>query len=232
MLPTIYESSPSVISASVDANLSLLGVFAGACELRPASLLPRDFPLAKSYISSFPQHALLTANEQRGEYFLLSPTCCYPVFAHLSGQTLPDGVLFTNKANCFRSEAYYRDGERQLMFLMREYIYFHSDLAAVEAWVHSVSNDVKELIEGMGLSVNLVQATDPFFNPADFKLRFQQERNLKHEFVVDGLAVASVNLHLASFCKACKIVSTSGGLLYSACFGVGFDRLLGKLGKL
>lgn len=182
-------------------------------------------------MASFPQHALLVGNDQRSEYFLLSPTCCYPVFAHLSGRALADGSLFTNKAYCFRSEDSYQVGERQMMFLMREFIYFHSSLESVTAWIQSVSREVCALLEKMGVFADFVPATDPFFNPADFKMKFQEEQRLKHEFVVDGLAVASVNLHMTSFCKACKITSSKGGPLYSACFGLGFDRLFGRLGN-
>ncbi|MEY3660205.1 MAG: hypothetical protein RLZZ169_1030 [Pseudomonadota bacterium] len=214
---------------AVDAALKGLGAFTGAIEITAPPLLAIDFPLAASYAASFPQHAFTVENAPRKEVFLLSPTCCYPVFERLAGSIQRDGAIYTNKAHCFRSEAHYVEGKRQRMFLMREYIYFSSSLAAVRAWSESVRREVSALIRSWDLEVEIVRATDPFFNPADFKMRFQQEQELKQEFLIEDLAVASVNLHMASFCKACRITAEGGGSLYSACFGLGFDRLIAML---
>ena len=45
---------------------------------------------------------------------------------------------------------------------------------------------------------------------------------------VHGLAVASVNLHLQAFARSCNLRSDDGKPIYSACFGLGYDRLIAK----
>jgi len=78
----------------------------------------------------------------------------------------------------------------------------------------------------MQLLVSVESAQDPFFNPNDFKQKVQVENDLKHEFIVNDIAIASVNMHLKSFSKVCEIKSENGAGLYSGCFGLGYDRLV------
>lgn len=216
--------------AQLDSALAELSCFASPTEVHLSPLLPVDFVLAKHYIDSFPHQALVAFNSQRGsEGFLLSPTCCYPVFHHLKGSVVQEPALITHKNTCFRREEHYKVGVRQQAFVMREYILFASNIDYVKSWIETVKNDVLGILLGLGVEASVEKATDPFFNPNDFKQKFQANENLKSEFLVEGLAVGSVNLHLKSFSKSCGITSHNGEPLYSACFGLGYDRVAGIL---
>jgi hypothetical protein len=209
-----------------DRELSKLECFRSATAVRLSPLLPEEFVLAANYMKSFPQHAFRVTNGLRGgSGYLLSPTCCYPVFSHLSGKMLTKRHIFTHKNQCYRQEEYIKTGERQSAFLMREFVAFDPNIELLRAWI----DDVKVLVSGVlvrfGLAPSLEVASDPFFNPDDYKHKIQREEKLKTEFVIDGLAVASVNLHLRSFTNACSIRDPQGQPPYSACFGLGYDRL-------
>ncbi|WP_341667270.1 hypothetical protein [Alcaligenes sp. SDU_A2] len=213
----------------MDGWLAALPCFSGATDMSVSPMLPADFVLAEKYFQSFSQHAFRVGNDiDEKEKYLLSPTCCYPVFYNLSGKKLHKDTLLSNKCFCFRCEKYYAPGERQISFLMREYIFLSADLAVVQAWIEDVKQQVAGLIRQIGLDVELEKATDPFFNANDFRQKFQENQNLKSEFIVDGLACGSINLHLKAFSLSCDIKSSDGGDLYSACFGMGYNRIYSK----
>ncbi|ENU36992.1 MULTISPECIES: hypothetical protein [Acinetobacter] len=210
----------------LDEQLANLKCFKGADEKLLSPMLPQSFILAEKYIKSFPQHAFTVSNSiQVNEKYLLSPTCCYPVFNSLKNTSLNGDTLITHKNYCSRCEDYYQEGERQITFLMREYIFFSEHLENVQNWIERVKEEVTEMICSLGLEVEVEKATDPFFNANDFRQKFQENQNLKSEFIVNGLACGSVNLHLKAFSKSCSITSGEGNDLFSACFGLGYDRI-------
>ncbi len=220
---------PLAISANfealLDKRLAALPCFAGAEEKRLAPILPKDFVLASNYFKSFPQHGFQVSNSiQEREQYLLSPTCCYPVFHDLSDSRHGKTLLVTHKNLCFRCEEYYEMGVRQISYLMREYIFMCEDLEEVITWIEIVKSEVALMLRGLGLTVSVEVATDPFFNSNDYKQKFQRDQSLKHEFLVQGVACGSVNLHLKAFSKSCNIRSREGKDYYSACFGLGYDR--------
>lgn len=45
---------------------------------------------------------------------------------------LKDDTLITHKNQYFRCESYYEEGKRQILFLMREYIFFSKNLETVQ----------------------------------------------------------------------------------------------------
>jgi len=210
----------------LDRLLRELPCFTDAKEHVLAPILPRNFILAQNYLKSFPQHAFIATNTTQPEQgYLLSPTCCYPVFHSLQNTCINGKGLMTHKNLCFRCEEHYRSGYRQISFLMREYILLSPDLDDVETWIKNVKQQVGGMICALGLELQIEKATDPFFNANDYKQKFQKAQNLKSEFIVDGLAVGSVNLHLKAFSRSCNIRSDNGEQLYSACFGLGYDRI-------
>jgi hypothetical protein len=216
----------AVREAQFDIALAGLPCFSAATELYLSPLVPSHFVLAKHYIESFPHQALMVDNSQKNtEGYLLSPTCCYPVFCHLKESNVQVPLLITHKNTCFRREEYYKPGERQQAFRMREYILLASDLDFVKNWIEIVKSNVLQMLVHLGISAEIKAATDPFFNPGDFRLKFQANENLKSEFIFNGIAVGSVNLHLRSFSKSCGIKGRDGVPLYSACFGLGYDRV-------
>jgi len=209
----------------LDTLLRELPCFTDAQERILAPMLPGNFILAQNYLKSFPQHAVVATNTiQASQSYLLSPTCCYPVFHALQNTRISGRYLVTHKNLCFRCEEYYHSGYRQISFLMREYIFLSPDLDDVETWIKNVKQQVGGMIGALGLELRIEKATDPFFNANDYKQKFQEAQNLKSEFIVEGVAVGSVNLHLKAFSRSCNIRSDNGDQLYSACFGLGYDR--------
>lgn len=180
---------------------------------------------------SFPQHALVAGNELQDDVYLMSPTCCYPVFHALSDHTMNGRTLYTHKNICFRREGEYHQSVRQGAFLMREYILFAETLDATRDWIEEVKAAVAELLNALDLAHDLQAATDPFFDPNDLRQKFQEAQNLKSEFVVGDLAIASVNLHLQAMSRNCRISGPGGIPLYTACFGLGYDRVAGLLAQ-
>lgn len=212
--------------AVLDKALAGLSCFTGAEEKRLAPMLPREFVLAGNYIKSFPQHAFQVSNSiNEAEQYLLSPTCCYPVFYDLKDTKHGQSLKITHKNLCFRCEEYYASGMRQISYMMREYILMCEDLAEVTGWIETVKTEVAQMLRDLGLTVDIEVATDPFFNSNDYKQKFQRDQNLKHEFVIGGVACGSVNLHLKAFSHSCNITSNDGRDYYSACFGLGYDRV-------
>lgn len=214
--------------ARIDRMLAAISPFADAEELRLSPLIPRESVLAQHYVRSFPQHALVVSGVTDPDtQFLLAPTTCYAVFDHLAGVELAGRSLFTHKNTCFRHEDTYRAGERQASFLMREFVLLTTDVDVAHAWIEQIKRDVPAaLADEFGVTAVVEKASDPFFDPKDLHLKFQESENLKSEFVVDGLAVASVNLHLQAFARSCHLRSVDGKPVYSACFGLGYDRLV------
>lgn len=215
--------------ALFDRELAALGAFAEAHEVVLNPMLPSDFVLAASYAKSFPQHAFITGNTMIDGEYLMSPTCCYPLFHALTGTSLPQRRLFTHKNICFRCEPEYTTAKRQGAFLMREYIMFAEELTVVRDWIDQVRTDVLGLLASFGLTTSVEKATDPFFNPADLRQKFQEEQNLKSEFIADGLAIGSLNLHLQAMSRNCRISGPSGAPLFTGCFGLGYDRVAGLI---
>lgn len=226
MLPPYQILLTPQFERTLDDALAGLDCFAGAEEKRFAPMLPRDFVLAGNYVKSFPQHGLNVSNSiSPKEEYLLSPTCCYPVFYDLRNSKHGESILITHKNLCFRCEEYYAPGLRQISYTMREYILMSEDLNEVNNWIDQVKAQVTQMLLDLGLETSLEVATDPFFNANDYKQKFQRDQNLKHEFVIGGIACGSVNLHLKAFSRSCNITSLNGRDLYSACFGLGYDRV-------
>ncbi len=225
---------PSTLTPKVeqllDELLQGMPIFSDAKELALHPILPTDFVLAQKYKNSFPQHALEGKGIIDGKVkFLLSPTCCYPIFHLLEGTSFHTDVLYTNKSNCFRNESECIEGVRQMTFRMREYVFFSSDLTAVHTWIASIKNDIPPALETLGIRVEIVKATDPFFNPRDFQQILQSSEDLKSEFIHYGVSLASVNLHLKAFSRSCSLVDKHGKHIYTACFGLGYDRVAAVL---
>ena len=86
--------------------------------------------------------------------------------------------------------------------------------------------------ESLGLTVETVQATDPFFAPtARGKAVLQRIKALKHELIVrfpDGrsLAIASFNNHERFFGESFDISLKSGEVAASGCAAFGIERWL------
>ncbi len=160
---------------------------------------------------------------------LLTPAACYHFYVHHQGSTLTGPLYLTTRARCFRREAYYAPLERQWSFHMREIVCVGTS-DEVQAFLETCRKRVEEFIAGLGLKIEWLIATDPFFNPSkNPKFLMQKLQPNKTEMVFDGkLAIGSVNFHRNYFGEAFAI-QKSGQEAYSGCVAFGVERWMAAI---
>lgn len=155
--------------------------------------------------------------------FALPSAACYAVYLDLAGSVLPaEGVVRTTLATCFRNEDHYDGLQRLLGFSMREIVFVGREEGA--KWHLGRAKDaVVALCGQLGLDVRLEVATDPFFDKNGGKAKMQRLFPVKEEFVVDGLAIGSVNYHRNFFGERCEI-QAGGDTAHTSCLAFGVER--------
>lgn len=155
--------------------------------------------------------------------FALPSAACYSVYLDLADSTLPaEGVLRTTAGTCFRNEDHYQGLQRLLGFTMREIVCIGGEEAAKNHLVRA-KDAVTELCAALGLDLKLEVATDPFFDKNGGKAKMQRLFPVKEEFVVDGLAIGSVNYHRNFFGERCEIVAGEEPA-HTSCLAFGLER--------
>jgi seryl-tRNA synthetase len=204
------------------------------------------------YISSFPNlvglvssfagteaevSALLAASDDGVDWAgRMTPTdvslcsaACHGLYPMLAGSTLPtEGRRFEVHAWCFRHEPS-SDPARMQSFRMHEFVYVGTPRGAEahrEAWIPRAT----ELLEELGLAIDVVPANDPFFGRAGRLLASNQRtKQLKFELVTPISseapgAISSGNVHEDHFGAAFDL-RADGDAAHSACFAFGLDRI-------
>lgn len=170
---------------------------------------------------------LLEAANLTPSGWLLSPAVCYHAYPQWAGRTLTGPQVLTARGRCFRSEAEFVPGRRQLEFEMREIV-----LCGAPDWIETKAADARSRIEALaaaaGFSGTWETAEDPFFLPtAQGKAFIQRLQETKKEFVVrqpTALAVASINRHGTFFGERFDIRLPGGEPAHTACIAIGLDR--------
>jgi seryl-tRNA synthetase len=142
----------------------------------------------------------------------------------------PDGFRAEALATCYRHEATTEPG-RLRSFRMLELVAF-GRREATEAHIDEAASGAADLLRGLGLATERVEASDPFF--ARGRLNRLLPSGRKHELrleLVPGAdegttAVASTNHHGAHFTGAFGIsLGDPGAVTVSSCLGFGLERL-------
>ncbi|MFI6165529.1 hypothetical protein ACIBCN_01965 [Nocardia sp. NPDC051052] len=155
--------------------------------------------------------------------FALPSAACYSIYLDLSDAVLPDeGVLRTTVGTCFRNEDHYDGLQRLLGFSMREIVFVGPEDGAKQHLVRA-KETVLALCTELGLKVRLEVATDPFFDKNGGKAKMQRLFPVKEEFVVNGLAIGSVNYHRNFFGERCSILA-GDGTAHTSCLAFGLER--------
>jgi hypothetical protein len=155
--------------------------------------------------------------------FALPSAACYAIYVDLAGSTLPDaGTMRTTLGTCFRNEDYYDGLQRLLGFSMREIVFIGPEGGAKQH-LFRAKDAVKTLCAELGLDLRLEVATDPFFDKNSGKAKMQRLFPVKEEFVVDGLAIGSVNYHRNFFGEKCSI-QADGDTAHTSCLAFGLER--------
>ena len=162
----------------------------------------------------------------------LSPAVCYHTYERLAGQSVPSPTLMTAEGVCWRHEGdRLAPLERGWAFRMREIVCIGTP-SQVEEFRQRWMVRAAGFAESLGLTVEIVQATDPFFAPtARGKAVLQRIKALKHELIVrfrDGrsLAIASFNNHERFFGDSFAITLENGEVAASGCVAFGIERWL------
>lgn len=211
----------------LDHILAKMPPFANFKPIVLSPTLPHDHILAKNYREHFPQHALSACSldsefkEQHGQ--MLSPACCFPLFYCLTNHIMRVETGFTIKSFVFRNEDYFEPWNRENAFFVRDYVLISCE-NRVKEWINSVTEQIMECYCLLGLDVMLEDASDPFFKVNSVQKQYQIYYQLKQEFVVEGVAIGSINNHMNGFGAKCNIIY-DGNAAYSACFGLGFYRI-------
>ncbi|MFI6044540.1 hypothetical protein ACIA8C_23135 [Nocardia sp. NPDC051321] len=155
--------------------------------------------------------------------FALPSAACYSIYLDLSDAVLPDeGVMRTTVGTCFRNEDHYDGLQRLLGFSMREIVFVGPEDGAKQHLIRA-KETVLALCTELGLNVRLEVATDPFFDKNGGKAKMQRLFPVKEEFVVNGLAIGSVNYHRNFFGERCAILA-GDGTAHTSCLAFGLER--------
>jgi seryl-tRNA synthetase len=244
--PPAYERLVTTLRSAVD-GMADAGTEA---PLAVPPVIAREVVERAGYVRSFPQllgtvHSFggsrrewlrLSRLVQGGDWhqrqevtdLVLLPAACYHAYPLLAGTVLPGPRQLCLHGTCFRQEASAEIG-RLRSFRMSELVRIGS-AAECERWRDDWVGRLADWLRGLGLSVDVEVADDPFFGTGDTLLRdSQREQRLKWELRVPlggGViqAVASANCHLDHFGTAFDI-GIGDGPAHSACVAFGLDRI-------
>ena len=168
---------------------------------------------------------------------LLSPTevtlcssACHSIYPLVAGTPIPaDGLRYEVQSFCFRHEPS-SDPARMQSFRQHEFVYLGTEGRAREHREQWLQRGC-DLLAGLGLSIEVVVANDPFFGRAGQLLAAgQREKALKYEIIspitseVPG-AISSANYHEDHFGESFGLSMVDGSVAHSACIGFGLERI-------
>jgi seryl-tRNA synthetase len=245
----VYEE----VAAAVDGLVVRAAVLEDAVPLRFPPVVPQQIVTKSGYLSSFPDligavstfrgdnrahMELLEMVETDAEWtsmlepagVTLCPAVCHPLYPTLTGVMPPGGRCYDVFGWCYRHEPSV-DPCRMQAFLQHDLVYVgdaDSALRQRDRWLQLGL----DFLAAIGLSVEPVVATDPFFGRAGrFLANNQRHETLKYEIVTPihspdyPTAIASANSHLDHFGQPFGITTASGEVAHSCCFGFGIDRI-------
>jgi seryl-tRNA synthetase len=184
-------------------------------------VIPRVTLERSGYQKRFPD-LMGTVNESRD--VALASVVCHSVYPLYSGKLPKGGRCFEVFGNVFRHEPSH-DPFRMQTFRTQEFIYMGAPEGAVthrQLWLERYC----DLFAGLGLSIDVQIASDPFFGRAGkFMSSIQRSKELKYEIVWNAMALCSANYHLDHFSREFGILTSDGEVAHTACSGPGLERV-------
>ncbi|HEX4723749.1 MAG TPA: hypothetical protein VH333_14625 [Pseudonocardiaceae bacterium] len=212
---------------------------ADAAEISAPPLYPVTDLAKFDVYANFPHLALvagpldLTEHDVRqpvladGRYGLPHATC-YGAYLYHEGGVVADDTLVTLVNRCFRNEDRF-DGLRRLVsFQMREIVAL-GEFEHTQRVLGRFTDRITEFGVALGVPLDRVAASDPFFAQDGPRALLQRLSPVKHEFQRDGLAIASTNTHRNFFGERCDIRLSNGEHAYTSCVAFGLERWLAVL---
>ncbi len=221
--------------------------------MRLPGVLSREHYLKTTHLESFPdlmgsvhsfmgrdrEHVAMLGKREQGEDWtqdlapselMLSPACCYPLYPTATGTLSSQGRTVDLLSQVFRHEPSI-DPCRLQVFRQREFVRLGTAEQAMEHR-HQCLDLGKNVLNEVGLEVEIVLANDPFFGRGSRVMAAsQKEQDLKHELVIavataeKPTAISSTNCHLDYFGKAFDILTSDGQAAHSSCIGFGLERI-------
>jgi seryl-tRNA synthetase len=246
---SVYED----VVAGIERLVNATAASDGTASYRFPPVMPRSVLEESGYLSSFPDmigsvstfsgdnadhKRLMEAAQSGGEWtsFLqaadvsLCPAVCHPLYPTLGGTMPEGGRRYDVSGWCFRHEPSL-DPARMQSFRQHDLVYVGEAERAREnrdRWLQLGA----EILDSLGLAVEIVVANDPFFGRVGLILaESQRSETLKYEIVTPihsaehPTAIASANCHLDHFGEPFGIVTAEGEVAHSCCFGFGLDRI-------
>jgi seryl-tRNA synthetase len=213
---------PPVLSTSAAARLD---VFANFPHLVSAvtSLAPEAQPTAGHMVNAVPVSALTQAA------WILPSSVCFGVYLAYAGTSLSGDLTVTALGRCYRNEASYEGLRRLRSFQMREVVAVGSHEHALYL-VDTYKDLTTRLAGALGIPMEVGVAGDPFFDPKSSRALMQKLAPVKQEFVCQGTALASVNVHRNFFGERCGIrLHETDEYAFTSCIGWGYERWLHAL---
>ncbi len=225
------------------------GTGAGALSMVMPPVLPVESLARLDFYENFPHQAIVVspldmsngrpAAGSRPTSFatdLLEPAAlglpsaaCFAVYLYHEGEQLAGDTTVTVLGRCFRREEYYNGLRRLLGFHMREIVALGSrDFVA--GHLDRFGTRIAAFAGALGLTMTKEAATDPFYDRGGQRAFLQKLVPVKHEFIVDELAIASLNVHRNFFGERCDIrLAGSGEPVFTSCVAFGLERWLAVL---
>ncbi|MEC3979803.1 hypothetical protein [Amycolatopsis sp. H20-H5] len=176
-----------------------------------------------------PAGGRFTPADLRAAQLGLPHATCFGAYLFYEGTELGQDTLITLVNRCFRNEERYLPLRRLVSFQMREIVALGS-YQHTQQTLTMFTERITAFGAAVGLDLNLVAATDPFFENDGARAALSRLSPVKHEFQVGGLAVASVNTHRNFFGERCRIrLAGESGYAYTSCVAFGLERWLAVL---
>lgn len=243
------SAGASAALRTLDAVFEGWGVAAGAESLILPPVLPVAALAKLDYFQNFPQHAFVVSAldlDRRGDGYgaelssfstdRLEPAelglpsaACFAVYLHRAGCRMADRTTVTVLGRCFRREERYEGLRRLIGFHMREIVALGTAEFAAEHLAR-FADRIMAFAEALKLPMTKEAASDPFYDRGGQRALLQKLAPVKHEFLVDGLAIASVNVHRNFFGERCDIrLASTGTPVFTSCVAFGLERWLAVL---
>jgi seryl-tRNA synthetase len=170
--------------------------------------------------------------KQEATDIVLTPAACYPLYPTIAKRgPLPSAAgLYDLQSYCFRHEPS-RDPARQQLFRMREYVCMGTEAHVTEFRQTWMDRGI-EMMQSIGLDVEIDVANDPFFGRAGRLLaNNQRDQNLKFELLIpvtsttNKTACMSFNYHQDAFGAKWGLNLEDGAVAHTACVGFGLERI-------
>ncbi|UWW96087.1 hypothetical protein GO605_19465 [Streptomyces murinus] len=246
-LPSLGAEGTALLRL-LDDTFEQWGVTAGARPMTMPPLLPAADLRRLDYYENFPHQAVVATAidvDRRGEYCTdtgcfpcsslqpaelgLPSASCYAVYLDHEGREVADDTLVTVVGWCFRKEERYEGLRRQLGFHMREIVALGSREHA-DAHLREFTERITAFARALDLPLRREAASDPFFDKGGSKALLQRLSPVKHEFLFEDLAIASVNTHRNFFGDRCSItLAGTGEPASTSCVAFGLERWLSAL---